>query len=86
MGQAPLCVAHGGQQLSTMVRGVPGQEAVLAGYQDGAVLMSELKEDAEDWVVRGTTGVEVTAMAVTDSLSHIFIGDANGAALWVPLG
>jgi len=86
MGQAPLCVAHGGKQLSTMVRGVPGQEAVLAGYQDGAVLMSELKEDAEDWVVRGTTGVEVTAMAVTDSLSHIFIGDANGAALWVPLG
>jgi WD40 repeat protein len=85
MGQAPLCVAHGGKQLATMVRGLPGQAAVLAGYQDGAVLMSELEEDAEDFVLRGTTGAEVTALSVTESLSHILIGDAAGGVLWAPL-
>ena len=85
MGQKPLCVAHGGKQIATMVRGLPGQEAVLAGYQDGAVLMSELDEDAEEFVLRGTTGVEVTALAVTDSLSRILIGDAAGGILWAPL-
>jgi WD40 repeat protein len=85
MGQAPLCVAHGGQQLATMVRGLPGQAAVLAGYQDGAVLLSELDDDAEAFVLRGTTGIEVTALTVTESLSHILIGDAAGGILWAPL-
>ena len=85
MGQAPLCVAHGGTQLATMVRALPGQESVLVGYQDGAVLLSELEEDAEDFVLRGTTGVEVTALAVTESLSHVLIGDAAGGVLWAPL-
>ena len=85
MGQAPLCVADGGRQLATMVRGLPGQEAVLAGFQDGAVLMSEVKEDSEDFVLRGSTGVEVTGIGVTPSLSHVLIGDAEGTVLWAPL-
>ena len=85
MGQKPLCVADGGGQLATTVRALPGQEAVMAGFQDGAVLLSEVKEDAEDFVLRGSTGVEVTAIAVTRSLSHILIGDAGGGVLWAPL-
>ncbi len=85
MGQGPICVADGGKQYATMVRGLPGQAAVLAGFQDGAVLMSELDEWAETRVVRGSTGVEVTAIAVTSSLSHILIGDAEGQVLWSKL-
>ena len=85
MGRAPLCVACGGKQLATMVRALPGRPVVLAGFQDGAVLMSELDEAAEARVLRGSTGVEVTAIAVTDSLSHVLIGDANGSVLWAPL-
>ena len=75
MGQAPLCVAHGGKQLATMVRGLPALPAVLVGFQDGTVLMSELNEAAEASVLRGTTGSEVTAIAVTRSLSHVLVGD-----------
>ena len=85
MGKPPLCVANSGGQRVTMVRGLPGCPAVLAGFQDGTVLVSELQEAAEPRVLRGTTGVEVTAIAVTQSLSHILIGDANGAVLWAPL-
>ncbi|MEL6965693.1 MAG: WD40 repeat domain-containing protein, partial [Pseudomonadota bacterium] len=85
MGQGALCVADGGKQLATIVRGLPGQPTVLAGFQDGAVLMSDLDEWAETRVVRGSTGVEVTAIAVTSSLSHILIGDAEGQVLWSKL-
>ena len=85
MGQGALCVADGGKQLATYVRGLPGQPAVLVGFQDGAVLMSELEEWAETRIVRGSTGVDVTAIAVTNSLSYILIGDAEGQVLWSKL-
>ena len=85
MGKAPLCGADGGGQPVTMVRGLPGCPAVIAGFRNGAVLVSELDEAAEPRVLRGATGVEVTAIAVTESLSHILIGDANGVILWAPL-
>ena len=85
MGLEPLCVAYGGKQLATMVRGLPGQPAVLVGFQDGAVLMGELDEAAEALVLRGTTGVEVTALAVTASLSHLLVGDTAGTVFWAPL-
>ena len=85
MGKAPLCVADGAGQSVTMVRGLPGCPAVIAGFQDGSVLVSELEEAAEPRMLRASTGVEVTAIAVTQSLSHILIGDANGTVLWAPL-
>ena len=85
MGQGALCVADGGKQLATIVRGLPGQSTVLAGFQDGAVLISDLDEWAETRVVRGSTGVEVTAIAVTSSLSRVLIGDAEGHVLWTRL-
>lgn len=85
MGRAPLCVAHGGKQIATMVRGLPGESVVIAGFQDGAVLMSELGKEEDVFVLRGSTGAEVTALAVTASLTHILIGDAEGGVLWAPL-
>lgn len=85
MGRDPLCIAYGGKQLTTCVRALPGQQAVLAGFQDGAVLACDLEEGASSLLVRGTTGVEVTAIVVTSSLSRILIGDAGGGLVWAPL-
>ncbi len=85
MGRTPLCVAYGGEQLATVVCGVPGEPGVLAGFQDGSVLMSELDHATEPIVLRGSTGVEVSAIAVTASPSHVLIGDVNGSVLWGPL-
>ncbi len=82
MGRAPLCVANGGAQQVTCVFGLPGSGVLLAGFKDGAVLLSETREDAEDRVVRGSTGAEVTAMAVTPDIGHLLIGDAAGRVLW----
>ncbi|MEM9430792.1 MAG: WD40 repeat domain-containing protein [Pseudomonadota bacterium] len=85
LGRAPLCVAHGGKQLATVVQTFPGEAAVLAGFQDGAVLLGEMDDTKDGIVLRGSTGTEVTAIAVTASRSHILIGDARGSVLWAPL-
>ena len=82
MGRAPLCVAHGGKRLATCVQSINKENAVFAGFQDGAVLLAELDENKEPVVVRGSTGAEVTAIATTRSLSHLLIGDSNGSVLW----
>lgn len=85
MGRTPLCIAHGGRQLTTSVVALPGRPAVLAGFQDGAVLLSDLDESAKSLLIRGSTGTEVTALAVTPSQARILIGDADGTVLWAPL-
>jgi len=85
MGRNPVCVAAGGGQPATCVRAIPGRPAVLAGFQDGSVLASEVEHDANRRVVRGSTGAEVTAMAITPSGARLLIGDAAGALLLVPL-
>lgn len=85
MGRSPVCVAHGGKQIATCVQALPGERAVFAGFRDGAVLLAELDEGKEGIVLRGSTGTEVTAIAVSASRSHILIGDAKGHVLWSTL-
>ena len=85
MGREPLQTASGGDQVATMVRALPGQPGFLAGFQDGAVLLSAVDEGPQDLVFRGSTGVEVTAIAVTASLSRFLIGDSAGTIFWVHL-
>lgn len=46
------------------------------------MLLSEAREDAEDRLVRGSTGAEVTAMAATPDLGHLLIGDVAGRVFW----
>lgn len=67
------------------MQALPGEQAVLAGFRDGAVLLAELDEMKDAIAMRGSTGAEVTAIAVSASLSHILIGDADGHVLWAPL-
>jgi WD40 repeat protein len=85
MGREPLLALSGGEQLATVVRALPGQPALLAGFQDGAVLMSRTDGGPGDFVFRGSTGVEVTAMAVTASVKRFLVGDAGGTIFWVNL-
>ncbi|KPQ26866.1 MAG: hypothetical protein HLUCCX14_17005 [Marinobacter excellens HL-55] len=85
MDREPGRGASGGEQIVTAVRGLPGQPEVLAGFQDGAVLMSRTDDEAGDYVFRGSTGDEVTAIAVTESAMRFLVGDAAGKIFWVNL-
>ena len=85
MGRSPVCVANGGKQTATCVQALPGEAAVFAGFRDGAVLLAELDESKDAIVLKGSTGTEITAIAITKCLSHVLIGDAKGHILWAPL-
>ena len=60
------------------------ENAVFAGFRDGAVLLAELDETKDAIVLQGSTGAEVTAIAVTASLSFVLVGDHKGHILWAP--
>ncbi|MCY4195866.1 MAG: WD40 repeat domain-containing protein [Rhodobacteraceae bacterium] len=85
MGRSPLCVAHDSAHLVTCVQSLKEKNAVFVGFQDGTVLLAALNDNKESIVIRGSTGAEVTAIAVTKSLSHVLIGDAQGNVLWTRL-
>lgn len=85
LGRSPVCVAYGGKQIATCVEALPGHQAVMAGFQDGAVLLAELDTSKGAIVLRGSTGAAVTAIAVSACLSHVLIGDEKGHVLWAPL-
>ena len=85
MGRPPVCVANGGKQISTYVHALPEEKAVIAGFRDGAVLLAEIVENKEPIVLKGSSGNEITAIALTSGLSHILIGDTKGNILWTTL-
>ena len=85
MNRRPLCVADGGEHLATCVQSLPIEHAVVSGFKDGSVRLAELDEQKNAILLREATGIEVTAIAVTDSGSHILIGDQEGNILWAPL-
>ena len=63
------------------VQGFPDVNGVLAGFHDGTVVLSQINPSQ----IRsscGTLRVEVIAIAVTETGSHILIGDAEGEILW----
>ena len=85
MERPPVCVAQHGENIATSVEAFPYLNAVFAGFQDGAVLVSQLDEDKDVMALRGPTGIEVTAIAVNQAQSHLIVGDAKGQVLWAPL-
>ncbi len=86
MERTPLCIARGGLHLVTCVQSLSEAKAAFAGFQNGTVVLAELDDAKESSVViRGSTGTEVTAIAVTESRSHVLIGDARGSVLWTTL-
>ncbi len=85
MNREPLCIAYGGRQIATYVESVSEVNAAFVGFQDGTVLLAELYNTKEPIVIRGSAGAEVSAIAVTESRSHVLIGDAKGGVLWATL-
>ncbi|KMW58770.1 Vegetatible incompatibility protein HET-E-1 [Candidatus Rhodobacter oscarellae] len=83
LGRKPVCVAYNQDELVTCLRTLPGENAVFAGYRDGAVQLAELDEAKQAIVISGSTGAEVTAIVVSGL--HILVGDAKGNVLWAPL-
>ena len=47
--------------------------------------MAEIVENKEPIVLKGSSGNEITAIALTSGLSHILIGDTKGNILWTTL-
>lgn len=85
MDRPPRTVAEGRGQIATCVAGVSGADIVFTGFEDGAVLFAELSAGGEDRVVRGSTGVAVSAMGVTPDLRWLLIGDEAGLLCHLPL-
>ena len=85
MGQAPATCAYGGRQVCTAVTGLVGLSGVFAGFQDGAVLAGRLAAEADDLVIKGSSGSPVTALAVTPE-GWLFVGEESGRVLWMRLG
>ncbi|MFK7764419.1 MAG: WD40 repeat domain-containing protein [Roseobacter sp.] len=83
MGRKPVCVAYNEDELVTCVHALPEQDAVFAGFRDGAVQLAELDETKPAIVISGSTGSEVTDIAVAGR--YILVGDAAGNVLWAPL-
>lgn len=85
----PFGIAFAGGPLVTSVLAVPNSNYIIAGFEDGAVLLSEVIPEAtpkaKSHIVRGSTGFEVTALAVTHQTGHILIGDERGAVLWATM-
>ena len=75
-------MAYNEDELVTCVLALPEQEAVFAGFRDGAVLLAELDETKNAIVISGSTGAEVTAIIVAGLF--ILVGDAKGNVLWAP--
>tara|TARA_B100001769_G_C21823871_1_gene447674 strand:- start:48 stop:695 length:648 start_codon:yes stop_codon:yes gene_type:complete len=85
MNRSPVCVADGGKKIASCVQALPSEKAVFAGFKDGTVLLAELDEKKKAIVLREGTGAAVTAIAVTNSGSHLLIGDDKGKILWTAL-
>ena len=85
MERPPVCVAKNKKQIATYVEALAGEQAVFVGFQDGAVLLTEVDESKGAIAIRGSTGAEVTAIIVSKSRSHILTGDGEGNVLWAPL-
>ena len=85
LGRNPICVASGGKQIATCVQSLSSENAVFTGYRNGAVILAELDEIKEAIPIRGSSGAAVTAITLTNSLSHVCIGDESGQVLWATL-
>lgn len=84
MGRPPEETCFGAKRLCSAVTGLPGENLVIAGFRDGAVLAGRIGAD-DDAVVKGSGGAAVTALALTPE-GWLFIGFADGLSLWLRLG
>ena len=78
-------MADCGKQISTCIEPLTGEKMIFVGFNDGTVLLSELDENKNPFVIRNPKGFEISAISISSNRSHILIGDAEGNILWSPL-
>jgi WD40 repeat protein len=86
MGQRPMMLCHDGDTLVTAVAPLPGHDALLCGFDNGAVLYSELDTFADIRVVKRGNGAAITHLVVTPVSGWMFVAAEDGLLLWAPLG
>jgi WD40 repeat protein len=84
MGRPPEETCFGAKRLCSAVAGLVGEDIVIAGFRDGAVLAGRVGADG-DAVVKGSGGAAVTALALTPE-GWLLIGCEDGLTLWMRLG
>ena len=84
MGRPPEETCFGARRLCSAVAGLAGENFVIAGFRDGAVLAGRIGADS-DAVVKGSGGAAVTALALTPE-GWLLIGCEDGLTLWLRLG
>ena len=84
MGRAPSTYAYGGKQLCTAVAGFPGISGLFAGFADGAVLAEQFTSEPSGMVIKGSSGSEVSALALSPE-GWLLVGEASGHVLWCKL-
>ena len=55
------------------------------GFNDGRVLLTEVDDRKNPFVVRNPKGYEISAISLSSDGSYILIGDLGGNILWSPL-
>ena len=80
MGSGAVCIA-GQQQTVSCVQAFPGENAVIVGFYDGTVVLAEIKENSDAVLLRNATDAEVTAIAFSETGTHLLVGDAGGDIL-----
>jgi WD40 repeat protein len=84
MGRPPEETCFGAKRFCSAVAGLPGENVVIAGFRDGAVLAGRVGADG-DAVVKGSGGGAVTALALTAE-GCLLIGCEDGLTLWMRPG
>lgn len=85
MGKAPLEVAAGGRQSSTVVAAHPLYPYVAVGFQDGLTLLTSLERDPLVIPLKRSERGAVTALAFSPTGSRLLIADAVGDIVWLTL-
>ena len=86
MGQRPLLVCNDGDTLVTAVAALPGHNALLAGFDNGVVLFSELDPMADLRVIKRQSGAAITHLAITPEAGWMLAAAEDGLIFWAPLG
>ena len=73
------------KKISTFIEPLTGEKAIFVGFNDGTVLLSEVDDRKNPFVVRNPKGYEISAISLSSDRSYILIGDLGGNILWSPL-
>jgi WD40 repeat protein len=86
MGKSPLTLCDDGGALATAVAALPGHDGLLAGFENGVVLFSELDPVAQPRVIKRRSGAAITHLVVTPDSGWMLAAAEDGLVLWAPLG